>query len=229
MPLVSTCLIERNIFFREGVKSLLTGTDYHINQIYPDGMTAQKESSCKSDVKLALIGTESRAETIKAQVGLVKNIYPECRVVILTAQAEPKCIMSAFASGADGYLLRDITPQALVGSLGMVVAGEKVYPAAALDLLVKQTPAIGAENIDSKFSAYHLSCREVQVLKYLAVGETNKQIARDLDITEATVKVHIKGVLRKLDLSNRTQAAIWAVNKGLTEQGNENLRMNPAA
>ena len=112
--------------------------------------------------------------------------------------------------------------------------GEPVFPAALLGKFVSegtQRPAIpGARPSVSR----PLSARETGILRHLARGESNKVIARQLDITEATVKVHIKAILRKIQVRNRTQAAVWALDQGLTTEfsGQMNLaatRAGPAA
>jgi two-component system nitrate/nitrite response regulator NarL len=114
----------------------------------------------------------------------------------------------------DGYLLADISPAALCESLRLVAMGEKVFPSRMVTLLAaprwqKQEPSVyyGTASL--------LSEREMEIVARLAGGMPNKVIANDLEITEATVKVHLKNILKKLGVSNRTQAAIWAINHGI--------------
>lgn len=228
MTPISTCLIEQNIFFREGVKSLLNDTAYDIIKIYPDCPSLQKETDAQNDIKLHIIGIECEPDIIKTQISIIKEITPHSKIALFTSRATPECVVSAFSAGADGYLLRDIAPEALASSLDMIMAGERLCPMAVLDIFMDETKSTETYDINSKAYSYKLSLRELQVLKSLAVGETNKEIARNLEISEATVKVHIKAVLRKLDLSNRTQAAVWAVNKGLTKTNSPLLEANAA-
>lgn len=223
MPSISTCLIEKNVFFREGLKTLLAETDFRIEETYPDFSASSFGSHAESKAHLIILGAEDddndgaeMEETIKS----VKSALPESRIAVMTANENSNYIASAFAAGADGCLMRNISPPALIGSLNMIMMGEKICPAAMLKLIVRREteerkagpgPAPGS-----------LSLREIQVLKHIAVGKSNKEIAKTLCIAEATVKVHIKAVLRKLDLANRTQAAVWAVNNGLVaEQGQD--------
>ncbi len=214
MPAISTCLIEKNVFFREGLKSLLAETDFHIKETYLDCDVVETRADDGRDIALVIMGIEDCADGIQKNVSSVKATFPKSRIVILTMQKDSDCITAAFVAGVDGYLLRDVSPPALLGYLNMVMVGEKVCPTAMLNMFVEDTTNINSA--ESVATGHRLSGRETQVLKYLAGGDTNKQIARDLDIAEATVKVHIKTVLRKLNLCNRTQAAVWAVNKGLT-------------
>lgn len=225
---ISTCLIEQNTFFREGLKTLLADTHYNVETAYSDCIALREGQSDSGEVKLFILGVKSETDAMKAGIDLIKQISPESKVAILTSRVVQDCVVSAFSCGADGYLLRDITPQALTGSLDMIMAGEKVCPVGVLNLLLTSSDNTENERRTHRFVSDKLSERELQVLEYLPSGDTNKEIARNLDITEATVKVHIKAVLRKLDLSNRTQAAVWAVNKGVISQDNDVARAKAA-
>lgn len=216
MTSIPTCLVEKNAFFREGIKSLLAGTDFNVEETYFDTNAVAAEQGSDPDMALVIMGIEGNTGDLKDDISAIRANFPKCHVVILATRAESGPIVSAFSAGVDGYLLRDISPPALLGSLNMVMLGEKVCPTPMLSSLAKRVDESNSTSVD--WSGHRLSRREMQVLKYLAGGNTNKEIARYLDITEATVKVHIKTVLRKLSLSNRTQAAIWAVNKGIVNQ-----------
>lgn len=227
-----TYLIEQNTFFREGLKSLLADSDYSVEKTCSDCLALHENQSQndQEDVKLFILGVESEADAIKDDIESIKQAFPQSKIVVLTSRAAPSCVVSAFSSGADGYLLRDVSPQALIGSLDTIMAGEKVCPVGVLSMFIKPAETAESEHRLNKLVSNKLSERELQVLKYLPSGETNKEIARNMDITEATVKVHIKAVLRKLELSNRTQAAVWAVNKGMvSNQGHEMAHTKTAA
>jgi two-component system nitrate/nitrite response regulator NarL len=216
MPPVSTCLISQNVFLSEGIKSILSKTEFDIHAAYSSVADARQRETGKNKISLVIVCHENNADSVELAVKSAKSLFPESRIAVLTAQTESNGVMAALAAGADGCLLRNISPDALIGSLSMIMAGEKICPTPMLNRLIKQAP--GNENSKPDSGGSDLSSREMQVLSHLASGKTNKQIARNLDITEATVKVHIKTVLRKLDLSNRTQAAVWAVNKGFAAQ-----------
>ena len=147
---------------------------------------------------------------------VLKQAHPSCRIALFEDYIDVHKVMSVFSAGADGYLLRDIAPRALKASLDMIMAGERVCPADVLGRVNVRGHVVEAVP-DGLFAGHNLSTREVQVLGFLAEGNSNKEIARSLDITEAKEKVHIKAVLRKLDLSNRPQAAVWPVNMGITD------------
>ena len=149
-------------------------------------------------------------------VGRLKSSMPGTRVVVLSESAELAYLSEMFGSGADGFILKSISPRALVESLRLVLLGEKVFPSVLtnfLGALQAQQPVVPAERL--RVGDVALSQREMEIIRSLADGQTNKSIAKELSITEATVKVHIKTVLRKLGVSNRTQVAIWALQQGL--------------
>ena len=119
-------------------------------------------------------------------------------------------LRDALAAGIDGLLAKAVSPEALVQSLQLVMMGEKVYPTNLAALLTEAgAPAPEA-------SLRGLSAREQEILQLLVTGASNKLIAIRLGIAEATVKVHLKTLLRKLDVNNRTQAAIWAMTNGFS-------------
>jgi two-component system nitrate/nitrite response regulator NarL len=114
-------------------------------------------------------------------------------------------------AGADGFLMKEVSPEALLQSLELVMLGEKVYPTNLASMLLDLTSAPTPLN-----SIRGLSSREREILQLLVTGASNKLIAIRLGIAEATVKVHLKALLRKIDVNNRTQAAIWAMNNGFS-------------
>jgi two-component system nitrate/nitrite response regulator NarL len=126
-------------------------------------------------------------------------------------------IADSFALGGDGYLLEEISPAALVESLNLVILGEKVFPSQLVGLLADADWA-GAKANSAHAHSPLLSDRELEIVKWLVRGAPNKMIAAKTSITEATVKVHIKAILKKIGVHNRTQAAIWALQQGFLDQ-----------
>jgi two-component system nitrate/nitrite response regulator NarL len=122
-------------------------------------------------------------------------------------------LRDAMNAGANGYLMKDVSPEALIQSLELVIMGEKVFPTNLASMLLDMSA------ITPQHSIRGLSPREQEILQSLVTGASNKLIAIKLGITEATVKVHLKTLLRKIDVNNRTQAAIWAMNNGFTAEG----------
>jgi two-component system nitrate/nitrite response regulator NarL len=112
--------------------------------------------------------------------------------------------------GADGFLIKNVSPEALIQSLQLIMLGEKVFPTNLASMLLDMNA------VSPQHSVRGLSPREQEILQALVTGASNKLIAIKLGITEATVKVHLKTLLRKIDVNNRTQAAIWAMNNGFS-------------
>jgi len=126
-------------------------------------------------------------------------------------------MVRCFDLGAHGYIIKSIKSEPLSTALKLVSLGEKVLPSALVEALVghEKGPVSFVDNSHDVKDA-NLSSRERDVLCCLMEGYSNKVIARKLEVCEATVKVHVKAILRKLDVQNRTQAAIWAKSRGVS-------------
>lgn len=149
-------------------------------------------------------------------VGSLKQRFPDARAIVFAEQAEIGRLAAAFAAGADGYMLKSISSGALLDSLRLVLHGEKVFPRTLCGLIGQFRSGIAdTPSRETRVGNVWLSERELAILHGLAQGHTNKRIANGIGITEATVKVNLKSVLRKLGLSNRTQVAIWAIQNQL--------------
>lgn len=150
---------------------------------------------------------------IQATQQLVASL-PGTRVVMLTVSEEDQDLVRAIQAGAHGYLLKKIEPETLFELLRGVFRGEAPLSRNTAMKILKRISERGGETIATT-AADALTEREVEVLKLLATGQTNKEIGARLDITENTVKNHLKNILGKLHLANRVQAAALAVRQGL--------------
>lgn len=148
------------------------------------------------DLRLPGIGG---AETIR----LIRQKSPEARFIVLTTYEGDEDIHQAMEAGASGYLVKGLPQEMLVNAVRRVHAGGRYLPPSMSQALAARTP-------DSK-----LSGRERQVLGLLAKGKSNKEIASELGITEATVKCHVSVILMRLNASDRTQAVVTALQRGL--------------
>ena len=142
--------------------------------------------------------------TLKA----IKDEMPEVRVILLTVSDAPDDLIAAIRAGADGYLLKDMDPEDLMARLREALTGRMVISDALSGRLAQ---ALRDEAQVERRSTAGLTDRERTILRCLAEGKSNKLIARELDITEGTVKVHVKHLLRKLNFRSRVEAAVWAV------------------
>ncbi len=133
----------------------------------------------------------------------------DCRVVVFTVSDDDADVVDALRAGADGYLLKDMDPEDLVAKLYQVAEGQLVINEQLASVMASAIRGAGQEPAMPSFTD-----REKQILKLITRGLSNKLIARKLDITEGTVKVHVKNLLKKLQLSSRVEAAVWGVKQG---------------
>ncbi|MFO7593308.1 MAG: two-component system response regulator NarL [Pseudomonadota bacterium] len=136
----------------------------------------------------------------------------EARVIMLTVSDNEEDVAAALRAGADGYLLKDMEPEDTLEYLRQAADGKLVISERLTELLAHALRSEGSH--PSSREQAELTERETQILAHIAKGLSNKMIARKLDITEGTVKVHVKHLLKKLNLRSRVEAAVWAVNEG---------------
>lgn len=143
----------------------------------------------------------------------IKKHNPETRVVILTVSDTSDDLIGTIRAGADGYLLKDMEPEDLLAHIKDAVFGRTVIATGLAGRLAK---ALREEATAKNRNVNELTERETEILRGLADGKSNKLIARDLEITEGTVKVHVKHLLRKLNFRSRVEAAVWVVENRIS-------------
>ena len=142
----------------------------------------------------------------------IRAIYADIEVVALTSFAEEERVHGALQAGATGYVLKDSDADDVAAAVRAAHRGElQIDPGVARRLMSPLREGRGIDRISE------LTSRELDVLRLVAAGEPNKQIAAELAISERTARTHVSRILRKLHLSSRTQAALWAVGEGLVE------------
>lgn len=203
---------------REGLKALIdTEAGLEVVGEAADGEEAAfKARLLKPDVILMDL-VMPRKDGIEA-TREIKQDDPEARILVLTSFAEDQRIMSAIKAGALGYLLKDSSPQELLRAIRDVYRGESsLHPAVAHKLIEEVRGPAEASGVEL------LTEREIEVLRLVAQGLSNRQIAKKLFISERTVRTHVSNILRKLHLESRTQAALYALREGLasTEEAEE--------
>ncbi len=132
---------------------------------------------------------------------------------MLSTELELAALRNVLRAGADGYLVNDISLEALSLSMLLAVTGEKVPPGSLADVLASDRSEFRVSTVSRDHG--QLTERERLILQCLTKGYSNKVIARMLNITEGTVKVHLKSLMRKISVVNRTQAALWAGSRGI--------------
>jgi two-component system, NarL family, response regulator LiaR len=141
----------------------------------------------------------------------IREVSPQSRVIVLTSFFDDERLFPAIRAGAAGYLLKDVQPQELVRAIKSVHEGNALLAPAVASRVLEELAAGG----DRPRSADLLTAREREVLTLIARGMPNKVIARELAVSEKTVKTHVSNLLGKLGLTDRTQAAVFAVREGL--------------
>ena len=220
MEQIHILILGKNEIVREGLKAILTEQSFIVEAAVPDHAHIVAEMRNGSAPDVIIVDSSSNAEGIESCTQL-HEIFPSSHIVLMAEDYSMETIALAFDAGVDGYLTKQMSCEPLVSALRLVALGEKVLPSQTVDSLVHALidPRWRAPQGDweSSRADVNLSDREIEILRCLIRGEANKVISRRLLITEATVKVHIKAILRKLGALNRTQAAIWAINRGLHE------------
>lgn len=231
---VSTALVGPNSLFREGLKGILHAP-YQAETVAEAFDPAQQITA----LDLIILVADTDQSNLLVQVRRAKESNANVRVVVMGDVDPSEVAWSLLDAGADGYLLKKISPEALRASLDAVMLGATVVLPTPRNAFVLDSRDCGcaakgvveaeAPKLATEAEYKKLSDRETEILLCLTKGESNKQIARKCEITEATVKVHLKAILRKIRVSNRTQAAVWAHNNQLASQLARPSRLPPAA
>lgn len=214
---IAVHLVGKDSLFKEGVKSMLAKTDFQLTGNYEDAENMPENLACAGSVQIVVGIDEEKSGDVFKAIRTLKSRYSRSKVVIVSAVADMPRVTAAFSAGIDGYLLKNISCEGLVGSLKLVMSGERVCPVSMLGGMTTY-PGGSINNIRNfSINGHRLSGREIEIIRRLSGGEPNKVIAANLNIAEATVKVHVKTILRKLGASNRTQAAIMAISQGIAD------------
>ncbi|MEY5098265.1 MAG: hypothetical protein RJA36_984 [Pseudomonadota bacterium] len=230
MTPIRLLVVDDHNLFRRGLISLL-GQDRRFSIVgeAADAGEAQRSAAALQPDVILLDNHLPGVSGIDA-IASLKEAVPAARVVMLTVSENEDDLARGLRSGADGYLLKTIDTEDLANSIARIWDGDSVISPEMMGKLVgllRATPApaaAGAEPLPSASGAAapiasddpirSLSPREGEILRLIARGAANKVIARELDIAETTVKIHVQHILRKLDLSNRVHAAVYASERG---------------
>lgn len=207
-------LIDDHALFRTGLGELLGRRDIDVVAAVGDGQEGLKRAAeLKPDVILLDLRMPNMSGVSVLQK--LRDEGLEMPVVILTTSNEERDLVECLRSGAQGYLLKDMEPDALVTALRDIVDGKTIIAPELAGVLAKvvtsgETPP-EEDAKPSQFSS--LTAREREILCLLAEGQSNKVIARNLGISDGTVKLHVKAILRKLSVHSRVEAAVLAVGQ----------------
>lgn len=217
MRSVPIVLIEKCRLVREGLEKILSGTMFRVAATAPTPGELKATGAADMRGILIVIGVGDDDGSPADDIEVLRGRFADARIVILADHYELAPLAEALRLSVNGYLSKSISSQALIKALELVALGEGIFPSSILAQLgsprevaaplLLQAP----EERPLRQWASVLSDRETQILRGLIEGQSNKTIARAFDIMEATVKVHVKAILRKTGVQNRTQAAIWAL------------------
>ena len=206
--LASIVLIDDHHIVRQGLEFLISTVEgLDIQASFSDGDAFIKylnENNMPDLVLLDLVMPKMNGIEV---THYIKKYYPYIKVLVLTSYVDDEYVMSAINEGADGYEIKDVEPQKLIATITKVLNNEKIIHPKAKNV------------IDAMHEKPHfnnkLSKREMEVLKEMVKGKTNKDIAKSLFVSEKTVKTHVSHIFSKLQVSDRTQAAIYAMENKL--------------
>lgn len=209
---VSVVIADDHAVVRRGLSSLLKDTEIQVIGEAENGEQAIAET-LKYSPDVVLMDVRMGGTDGLDALEKIREQSPQTRVVILSTYDNPTYVARSVALGADDYVLKGSTRDELVSSIRRVANGE---PPAHTSILTKirQSMARRREGVGDDVP---LTNRETQVLRHIALGLSNREIGRSLTISVETVKEHVQNILRKINASDRTQAAVWAVKKGLVE------------
>lgn len=210
-------LVDDHALFRGGLKFLLQQLD--------TGLVLDEAGNCAQALERAAAGRYdlilldlnmpglNRLDALEA----LRDAAPDAPVVVLSGESDPAVVRAAIERGAMGFIPKSATPEVLIQALRLVLAHGVYLPVEMLDAAKTPFSALPAALTDSAFAQAlpGLTPRQMEVLRCVIQGKPNKVIARELDVAEATVKVHLSSVLRALGVHNRTEAVYAAAKMGL--------------
>lgn len=211
---IRVLIVDDHLLFSSGIKSLLQRhPEFEVVDVVADGLEGVKRAqSLQPDV--VLLDLHMPGVSGREAVRFIAEAAPNTFVLMLTVSEDVEDLVECLQAGAAGYLLKNIETEALVDALRRVARGESVISPQMTTRLVRGYRQQPATEIPAHVEKERLSPREKEILGCLARGETNKEIARQLELSESTVKIHIQNIFKKLGLSSRVQAALYAVEHG---------------
>ena len=247
---LATIVVESRLLVREALKSLMAKNSYRV--VCDVGSTAEISgaSTLSDEPKLVILGAQS-ADNALSQAASARQLWPDSKIVLLYEYLSPADFKKLLTSEINGCVPLFASPDTLISMLDMIVTRDVRVMIVGDNLVIQTAPpedklqSDGAEhedlsvgigamphtqppmNVPPLRNHPGLSEREAQIVDGLVKGHANKVIARTCDIAEATVKVHMKSILRKIRVDNRTQAAIWAMENGYAADGFHSRWLHP--
>lgn len=205
-------IIDDHPLFRRGVSQLL-----ELNQgfeLVGEAASGQEgiDLAKRLDPDLILLDLNMKGMSGLETLSTMRDLEIDARIILITVSNAPEDLVAAIRAGSDGYILKDNDPDDILKLIDDAMHGQTAISPELTSLLAT---ALREERVLEQRNHASLTERENAILKCLAAGKSNKLIARELDIMESTVKVHIRNLLKKLKFRSRVEAAVWAVAHGL--------------
>jgi len=201
-------LVDDHHIVRQGLEFLLsTVEDIEVVKGFSDGKSCLRYIEAHDLPDIVLLDLVMPVMNGIEITEIMKEKYPDVKILVLTSYVDDEHVISAIDKGADGYEMKDVEPEQLIKTIKSVLAGEKIIHPQAQSVIESMS--------DKPHYTNKLSKRESEVLTEMAKGKTNKEIAETLFVSEKTVKTHVSHIFAKLQVSDRTQAAIYAMQNNL--------------
>jgi two-component system, NarL family, nitrate/nitrite response regulator NarL len=217
MTPIRLLVVDDHTLFRRGLTALLSQDERFT--VAGEAGDSGEALRCAASTAPDLILLDNHLPGVRGvdAIAALKEAAPQAHVLMLTVSEDEDDLAAALQAGAEGYLLKTIDSDALTESIMKVMRGESVVSPEMTTKLVTafraRTPSGGANGAAPSSEPDSLSGREREILELITRGASNKLIARELDIAETTVKIHVQHILRKLGLTSRVQAAVYAVGR----------------
>lgn len=201
-------IIDDHPLFRKGLSQLLALSGSF--EVIAEAASGQEgiELAKSHDPDLILLDLNMKGMNGLETLRTMRDLEIDARIILITVSDAPEDLIAAIRAGSDGYILKDNDPDDILRLIDSAMHGKNAISPELTSLLAT---ALREETVVEQRSQASLTERETAILKCLAAGMSNKLIARELDIMESTVKVHIRNLLKKLKFRSRVEAAVWAV------------------
>lgn len=205
-------ITDEQSLFRDGLFLRLEQIDNTMTIIQSSNLSEMQEIlATNNDIDFLILDIDIAAENATEVIEKIKNTNKNTKIIAISASEDIRNIKKVLSLGVKGYIPKKLDSNILSGALKLILDGGTYIPPVFLDNNIKNSNTLSANNILQK----SLTNRQSQVLDLIAQGKSNKQIAYDMGVSEATVKLHINALLRSLKVNNRTQAVITAQKMGL--------------